>query len=130
MTMLSERDNGVDQGRHQNLLQRKTCTPKINDFCLKGYERDYYELLGPNKTINSEVYSQQLDRVNECLKEKRPHLVDRKGVVFLQDNARPHVSKMTHQKIKEPNWEILDHPPYSPNLAPSIIIYSDHCKTI
>jgi histone-lysine N-methyltransferase SETMAR len=78
-----------------------------------------YELLGPNKIINSEVYCQQLDRVNERLKEKRPHLVNRKGVVFHQDNAHPHVSKMTQLKIKELNWEILDHPPYSPDLAPS-----------
>jgi histone-lysine N-methyltransferase SETMAR len=60
-----------------------------------------------------------LDRVNECLKEKRPHLVNRKGVVFRQDNARPHVSKMTQQKINTLNWEILDQPPYSPDLAPS-----------
>jgi histone-lysine N-methyltransferase SETMAR len=68
--------------------------------------------------INSEVYCQQLDRVNECLKEKGSHLVNRKEVVF-QDNARPHISKMTQQKIKELNWEILDHPPYSPDLASS-----------
>jgi histone-lysine N-methyltransferase SETMAR len=60
-----------------------------------------------------------LDRVNECLKEKRPHLVNRKGVVFHQDSARPHASEMTQQKIKELNWEILDHPPYSLDLAPS-----------
>jgi histone-lysine N-methyltransferase SETMAR len=26
---------------------------------------------------------------------------------------------MTQQKIKELNWEILDQPPYSPDLAPS-----------
>jgi histone-lysine N-methyltransferase SETMAR len=26
---------------------------------------------------------------------------------------------MTQQKIKEMNWEILDHPPYSSELAPS-----------
>jgi histone-lysine N-methyltransferase SETMAR len=58
-----------------------------------GYGRDLYELLRPNKTINSEVYCQQLDRVNECLKEKRPHLVNRKEVVFHQDNARPYVTK-------------------------------------
>jgi histone-lysine N-methyltransferase SETMAR len=113
MTMLFETDNGADQGRHQILLQ------KINVLCLVVYGRDYYELLGPNKTINSEVYCQQLDWVNECLKEKRPHLANRKGVVFHQDNARPHVSEMTQQKIKELNWEILDHPSYSPDLAPS-----------
>jgi histone-lysine N-methyltransferase SETMAR len=60
-----------------------------------------------------------LDRVNKCLKEKCPHLVNRKGVVFHQEKARPHVSEMMQQKIKELNWEILDHPPYSPDLAPS-----------
>jgi hypothetical protein len=119
MTVLFERDNGADQGRHQNLLQRKICTPKMNNLCLVGYGRDLQELLRPNKTINSEVYCQQLERVNECLKEKRPHLVNRKGVVFHQGNARPHVSKMMQQKVKELNWEILDHPPYSPDLAPS-----------
>jgi histone-lysine N-methyltransferase SETMAR len=118
MTMLFETDNGADQGKHQNLLQKKSALQKINVLCLVGYGRDYYELLGPNKIINSEDYCQKLDRVNECLKEKRPHLVNRK-VVFHQDNARPHVSKMTHQKIEELNWEIFDHPPYSPDLAPS-----------
>jgi histone-lysine N-methyltransferase SETMAR len=91
--------------------KEKSALQKINDLCLVGYGRDYHELLGPNKTINSEVYCQQLDRVNECLKEKHPHIINRKGVVFHQDNARPHVSKMTQQKTKELNWEILDHPP-------------------
>jgi hypothetical protein len=55
MTVLFERDFGADQGRHQNLLQRKIYTLKINDLCLVGYGRDLYELLRPNKTINSEV---------------------------------------------------------------------------
>jgi histone-lysine N-methyltransferase SETMAR len=99
--------------------KEKFALQKINDLYLVGYGIDLYELLRPNKTINSEVYCQQLDRVNEFLKEKRPHLVNRKGVVFYQDNTRLHVSKMTQQKIKEFNWEILDHPSYSPDLAPS-----------
>jgi hypothetical protein len=103
------------RGGTKTYFKEKSALPKINDLCLVGYVRDLYELLRPNKTINCEVYCQQLGRVNECLKEKRPHLVNRKGVVFHQDNARPHVSKMTQQKIKELNWEILDHPLYSPD---------------
>jgi histone-lysine N-methyltransferase SETMAR len=99
--------------------KEKCALQKINYLCLVGYERDLYELLRPNKTINSEVYCQQLDRLNECLKEKRPHLVNRKAVVFHQDNAHPHVSEMTQKKIKDINWGILDHPPYSPDLATS-----------
>jgi hypothetical protein len=99
------------RGGTKTYSKEKSALQKINDLCLVGYGRDLYELLRPNRTINSEVYCQKLDRVNKCLKGKRPHLVSREGVVFHQDNARPHVSKMTQQKIKELNWEILDHPP-------------------
>ncbi|CAK9801870.1 Histone-lysine N-methyltransferase SETMAR [Anthophora plagiata] len=44
---------------------------------------------------------------------------NRKGVVFHHDNARPHTSLMTRQKLRELGWEVLMHPPYSPDLAPS-----------
>ena len=42
-----------------------------------------------------------------------------KGVVLLHDNARPHTAARTNALIKLFNWEIFDHPLYSPNLAPS-----------
>ncbi|KAG5318567.1 SETMR methyltransferase, partial [Acromyrmex heyeri] len=56
----------------------------------------------------------QLDRLQEAIKEKRPELV-----VFHHDNARPYTSLMTRQKLRELGWEVLMHPPYSPDLAPS-----------
>lgn len=79
----------------------------------------YFELLDNDTTITAEVYSYQLMQVQEALEEKRPALTNRKGVILLHDNARPHVAKMTQQKIKELGWEILPHPPYSPDIAPS-----------
>ena len=42
-----------------------------------------------------------------------------KGVVLLHDNARPHTAARTNGLIKLFNCEIFDHPPYSPDLAPS-----------
>jgi hypothetical protein len=39
--------------------------------------------------------------------------------VLLQDNARPHTADRTNALIKFFNWEIFDHPSYSPDLAPS-----------
>ena len=42
-----------------------------------------------------------------------------KGVVLLQHNMRPHTVARTNALIKLFNWEIFDHPPYSPDLAPS-----------
>ena len=41
-----------------------------------------------------------------------------KGIVLLH-NARPHTAARTNALMKPFNWEILDHPPYSPDLAPS-----------
>lgn len=79
----------------------------------------YYEFLNHNTTINAEIYAHQLQRVQEALRQKRPALVNRKGVILLDDNARPHVAKMTRHKIQELGWEVLPHPPYSPDLAPS-----------
>ena len=42
-----------------------------------------------------------------------------KGVVHLQDNARPRTASRTNALIKLLNWEIFDYHPYIPNLAPS-----------
>ena len=42
-----------------------------------------------------------------------------KGVVLLHYNARPHTAARTNALIKLSNWEIFDHLPYSPDLAPS-----------
>jgi histone-lysine N-methyltransferase SETMAR len=42
-----------------------------------------------------------------------------KDVVFLHDNPRPHTAARTNALIKLFNWEIFDHPPYTPDLAPS-----------
>jgi len=42
-----------------------------------------------------------------------------KGIVLLHNNTRPNTAACTSDLIKFFNWEIFDHPPYSPDLAPS-----------
>ena len=78
----------------------------------------YYELLPENQTINSNKYCSQLDQLEAALDKKHPELVSRKCIIFHQDNARPHVSLMTRQKLLQLGWEVLIHPPYSPDIAP------------
>ena len=79
----------------------------------------HYEFLPSGQTITAEIYSAQLDRVSVALRQKQPALANRKGVVFHQDNARPHTAKITRETLARLQWEILPHPPYSPDLAPS-----------
>jgi len=78
----------------------------------------YYEILPHNQTINSDKYCSQLD-LKVAIDEKRPDLANREGIVFHQDNARPDVSLHTQQKLMQLGWDVLPHPPYSPDLAPS-----------
>ena len=78
----------------------------------------YDELLPENQTINSNEYCSQLDQLKAALDEKRPELVNRKRIIFHQDNTRLHVSLMTRQKLLQLGWEVLIHLPYSPDIAP------------
>ncbi|XP_047344507.1 histone-lysine N-methyltransferase SETMAR-like [Vespa velutina] len=41
----------------------------------------------------------KLDKLNDALQQKRPELINRKGVVFHQDSARPHTSLVSRQKL-------------------------------
>jgi len=76
-----------------------------------------FELLRPNFIINAESYCNQLDRLNNILSIERPQ---KDHIFLLHDNARPHTAKLTREKIvNKLNWEILAHPPYSPDLAPT-----------
>ncbi|MEZ0498439.1 hypothetical protein [Sphingomonas sp. IW22] len=77
----------------------------------------YWELLKRNVTITAAIYVQQLKRVAQAISQKRPN--SRHKLILQHDNARPHIAKMTISAIQELNWEILQHPPYSPDIAPS-----------
>lgn len=79
----------------------------------------HFELLKSGETVTAELYCQQLDRLRNQLFVKRPGLVNRKGVILQHDNARPHAAKLTQEKIRQLDWEVLPHPPYSPDIAPS-----------
>lgn len=78
----------------------------------------YYELLQPAETIADNRCCAQLTNLNAAIQEKRQALVNTKGVVFQNDNARPHVALVRQRKLAECGWEVLPHPPYSPLIAP------------
>jgi len=80
----------------------------------------HFELVPNGRAINAELYCQQLERVYDKLKEVYPTLVSRKRALFQQDNAKPHTAKKTKKKFEELDGvEVLPHPAYSPDIAPS-----------
>lgn len=67
--------------------------------------------------LEKNLYIAQLHRVNEAIQQKRPN---RQGqVILLHDNARPHTANIVKAALQELDWEVLQHPPYSPDLAPT-----------
>jgi len=70
------------------------------------------------RTINAVYYSSLLVQLKDIWKEKHCGKVT-KGVLFFQDNAPAHQALATQKKLAYLGFQYLDHPPYSPDLAPS-----------
>lgn len=79
----------------------------------------HFSFLPRGKTINKWVYCDQLTEMDEQLRKKQPSLINRHGVILLHDNAKPHVAGVTLKHISALGYEILPHPPYSPDLSPT-----------
>lgn len=76
------------------------------------------EYLDHGATITGNVYAEQIKKLRREIIEKRRGKLA-KIVLFHQDNAPAHKSAVAMAAIQDAGFEILDHPPYSPDLAPS-----------
>ncbi|GFT72909.1 mariner Mos1 transposase [Trichonephila clavipes] len=79
------------------------------------------------KTITGAYYASLLNKLKVKLAEKLPHL-QKKKILFHHDNAPSHTSVFSMVKIHELRFELLDHPSYSPDLAPSNIFLFPHLE--
>ena len=81
--------------------------PILEDYLEKG------------RTINSERYSDLLaNNLKSAVCTKRRGLLSKK-VLRLHENARPHTASQTVETINHLGFEVLEHPAYSPDFAPS-----------
>jgi len=70
-------------------------------------------------TVNCVHYSEILiDKLKPEIQSKRPGQL-LKGIVLLHDNARPHTAAHTVETLQKLKFQVLVHPPYSPDLVPS-----------
>ena len=77
----------------------------------------HVDFLPRGATINSEYYHCVLSDVHMRQQKKRPGMIT-KGVLFLQDNARPHTAPRSTCTLQQLGWEVLPHPPYSQDIVP------------
>ena len=72
----------------------------------------------PAGTSISEYYANVIKQLRIAIKEKRRGNLAA-GVLLLHDNAHVYKSRVAQVAIRECNFEQLNHPPYSPDLATS-----------
>jgi hypothetical protein len=68
----------------------------------------------PGSTINAAAYQETLKRLKEAIWKNRPGLLT---AVLLHVRAQPHSAVTTVHLLNSWGWEIVPHPPYSPDLA-------------
>ena len=76
------------------------------------------DYLPKGQTINAEYYSFMLVQLKDILKEKCRGKVT-KGFLFLPDSAPSQRALAIQKKLAYLGFHCLDHPPCSPDLAPS-----------
>ena len=80
---------------------------------------DYHE---EGHTINGANYAEELRQLRqEIVKKRRRKLTQ--SVLLLQDNAPAHTSQVAMAAASKCSLEGLPHPPYSPDLTPSICFH-------
>uniref|UniRef100_A0A3B5M255 Tc1-like transposase DDE domain-containing protein n=1 Tax=Xiphophorus couchianus TaxID=32473 RepID=A0A3B5M255_9TELE len=79
----------------------------------------HWELLNQGETLNGPLYAEQMQRVKDKLDLQWPAKMKKMGPILLHDNARPHISKIAKEKCNDLGFEVMKHPPYSPDLAPT-----------
>ena len=71
------------------------------------------------QTVTSVRYSDMLVNELKSVIRSKPRGLLSKRVLLLHDNDRPHTAAHTVDTLRALKFEVLEHPPYSPDLAPS-----------
>ncbi|XP_071081533.1 histone-lysine N-methyltransferase SETMAR-like [Haliotis cracherodii] len=74
--------------------------------------------LPKGRSVTGAYYVELLRQLREQIKVTRRGKLT-KGVLYHHDNAPAHTTLIAMAKIHECSFELLQHPPYSPDLAPS-----------
>ena len=63
-----------------------------------------------SENVNAASYCTTLWELRQGIRRKQPGLLT-KGVILLDDNARPHTARVTQELLRTFCWHLLEHPP-------------------
>ena len=78
----------------------------------------YVNWVPESQTVNKEYYLQVVTTLRERVRRKRPEMWKNKSWILHQDNAPAHSALVVKSFLAKHNTPVLQHPPYSPDLAP------------
>jgi [histone H3]-lysine36 N-dimethyltransferase SETMAR len=76
------------------------------------------DYMNKGNTVTGEYYANLMHRLRDAIKVKRRGKLTQ-GVLLLHDNAPVHKSRLSKAAVADCGFVEIDHPPYSPDLAPS-----------
>ena len=88
-----------------------------------------FDFMPPGSTIKTTAYGDILTRLRRAIQNKKSGMLSR-GLCLLHDNERPHSTVVTTALLEKIKCDILDHPPYSSDLAPSDFYLFLHLRNI
>ncbi|CAH1969158.1 unnamed protein product [Acanthoscelides obtectus] len=139
---ISHEELGVRKLVSQQKAARVNWCQKTLDRFNSGNSKNVYSIVGenkrqsavwvsqgeenPTKVIGSRSVSKQMvatfvSKATIPLNEQRTlrKINPERRIILHQDNASSHTAQKTRQYLMEENVELLDHPPYSPDLSPN-----------
>jgi len=77
------------------------------------------EFVPEGETINAVYYKGVMERLLNRIRRVRPGMCESGDWFLLHDNAPSHNATIVKQFLAQRKVTVLDHPPYSPDLAPA-----------
>ncbi|KAJ7304231.1 hypothetical protein JRQ81_011768 [Phrynocephalus forsythii] len=133
---------GIRDQRNQQGVETSILSPSQEgegpEICQEGDAVCFWDSRGviltdylqKGETLNSEYYCNLLEKLCDALKQKY-HGTISKGIRLLEDNAPVHTAQASIVTAHRLGYELLQHPPYSPDLVPSdVFLFPERKKPL
>ena len=78
----------------------------------------WQQFVPTGQTVNQVYYLEVLKRLREKVRRKRPEIFARNSWILHHDNAPAHTALSVREFLATKQMSVLEHPAYSPDLAP------------